>query len=58
MKDLKIPRIRSTRGSCNITPSNAVDDAITTDIFINICIVLVRNGGVVLVLRMIESGVR
>ena len=52
-----VPRLRPARGSCNVTPSNAVDDAIAANIFIDVQGVLVRDGGTVSVARTIGSGV-
>ena len=41
---LKVARLRSARGPCNVTPSHAVNDSITRNVLVEIDIVLARDG--------------
>ena len=41
---LKVARLRSARGPSNVAPTDAVNDSVSRDVFIDVYIVLVRNG--------------
>ena len=55
---LKVARLRPARRPSNVAPSYAVNNPVARDVFVNIDIILIRDGGAVAVVWTPGPGVR